>query len=90
MSPQQPFPELRVHVVRNNKKGRQKKQQQNVSFNPTVITPPASIADSSQDASAATLHSITYCNDSTIYNRIEEDSVFIDLTTINSKTFLKA
>ncbi|KAK4519270.1 uncharacterized protein ATC70_009502 [Mucor velutinosus] len=86
MTSQHPLPELWTHVVRNNKKGKLRQQQQNVSFNPTLITPPA---DSIQNASAAnTTPPKPIAMVRPFMNGIEEDSVFIDLTTVKDRTLL--
>lgn len=88
MSPQHPLPELWTHVVRNNKKGKQRQPQQNVSFNPVLITPPALRAESSQDASAANSTSTPIAMVRPFMNGFEEESVFIDLTTVKDRTLL--
>ncbi|KAK4515206.1 uncharacterized protein ATC70_002816 [Mucor velutinosus] len=88
MSSQYPLPELWTHVVRNNKKGKQKQQQQNVSFNPTLITPPVSPADSSQNVSAANSTPAPIAMVRPFMKGVEEDAVFIDLATVQNRNLL--
>ncbi|KAL9545608.1 hypothetical protein PS6_008122 [Mucor atramentarius] len=88
MTSQHPLPELWTHVVRNNKKGKQKQQQQNVSFNPTLITPPVSLADSSQNGSTANPTRAPIAMVRPFMNGFEEDSVFIDLGTVKDRNLL--
>ncbi|KAL0139999.1 CCHC-type zinc finger transcription factor [Mucor lusitanicus] len=88
MLSQHPLPELWTHVVRNNKKGKQRQQQQNVSFSPVLITPPVSSAGSSQNASAATSTPKPIAMVRPFMNGIEEDSVFIDVTALKDRALL--
>ncbi|EPB86254.1 hypothetical protein HMPREF1544_06982 [Mucor circinelloides 1006PhL] len=73
---------LWTHVVCNNKKGKQKQQQQNVSFNPTLTTPPVSTTDSSQNVSAANPTPALIAMIRPFMNGLEENSDFIDLATV--------
>ncbi|CAO3625018.1 unnamed protein product [Mucor fragilis] len=88
MSSQHPLPELWTHVVCNNKKGKQKQQQQNVSFNPTLITPPVWTADSGQNASAVNTTPVHIAMVCPFMNGFEENSVFIDLAAVKDRNLL--
>lgn len=79
-------PMLWAHVVQSRRKGNNKKQI--VSFNPTMIQRPVTDAEASQNAIHGTFPSGPIAVVRPFIKGMEQDSVFIDLTTVKDRGIL--
>ena len=79
-------PMLWTHIVQSRRKGNNKKQI--VSFNPTMIQRPVTDAEASQNAIHGTSPSGPIAVVRPFIKGMEQDSVFIDLTTVKDRGLL--